>query len=153
MPSERSKIENLIKDSSSSIYKSVYESGNKLCSRSEQTQWARLGGPSTCPYHFENKYRHDWFPFRQRHAVCNCLDSCLRQGNASRHYACFPNYIVKLALVRKDCKPDGFFHFESAFEYVPISCSCRERMIYQFNWVLLNIRIKELFNFHPLLKV
>lgn len=153
------------KDTTSTIYRSSYEEefGKTDCTRTTQTQWARewprAGGPMVCPYHFENKYRHNLFPFRIRHAVCNCNEACQRSPTATpttgttvtttttttktdnnstttslKHpYGCLPNYLVKLALERKGCQSDGFYLFEPVFEYVPISCSCRERKFIKFN--------------------
>lgn len=134
-PAEQEKHRIHIYNTTSSIEKSTYEAsfGSRTCARSTQTVWWAENGPTTCPYHFENKHRKGWYPFRQRQAVCNCPDSCLfRRSRSPQIFACMPNYIVKPVLKQGACQENGEYAYESALEYVPISCICREIKKIQF---------------------
>ena len=95
--------------------------GNTNCSINKQTPWEE-NQISICPHHFVEIKRKDRYPFVIKQAVCNCR-SCL--DVKSDFLKCLPNYIVKPVLIRHSCLSNGFYGWKRAFEYVPVSCSCK----------------------------
>lgn len=96
--------------------------GNTNCSINKQTPW-RENEISICPHHFVEVKRHDRFPFSIKQAICNCK-SCL--DVKSDFLRCVPTFIVKPVLIRHGCLANGFYNWKRAFEYVPVSCSCKQ---------------------------
>lgn len=95
--------------------------GNTNCSINKQTTWHE-NHISICPHHFVELRRQDRYPFVIKQAVCNCK-SCLDVN--SDFLKCIPNYIVKPVLIRHMCLSNGYYGWKRAFEYVPVSCSCK----------------------------
>lgn len=98
--------------------------GNTNCSINKQTPWQE-NQISICPHHFVELRRQDRYPFVIKHAKCNCK-SCL--DVKSDFLKCLPNYIVKPVLIRHMCLSNGYYGWKRAFEYVPVSCSCKHLM-------------------------
>ncbi|CAF0841680.1 unnamed protein product [Brachionus calyciflorus] len=121
-PIQEKYLKNIVNVTKMDPNKTYLIHGNTNCSINKQTQW-RENEITICPHHFIEIKRQDRYPFVIKHAICNCK-SCL--DIKSDFLKCLPTFIVKPVLVRQGCLSNGYYNWKRAFEYVPVSCSCKQ---------------------------
>ena len=110
-------------------YHGLLRDTSKLLNRSQNhyeegptSSYTPLKYPPTCPFLLNPVTRLDRYPFKIKHAVCNCTH-CIDSNNSQ--LSCQLYEVAKPVLERRACDEAGFHKWTFAYELVPIKCSCR----------------------------